>query len=365
MTPTKVLFVCTQMEAGGVQVRATGMVQEAIRNGIDASVVFLYRKRSVFDGKPFVSHLSDGKPGALGLPLIVWRLYWHMRSNRPSAVIGMAHYSSPIAAFVAFLLGIPVRIGTQTNPPDTVPLIGRVLDFIAGVLGLYTRNIAASDAVFNCFDSYPRMYRRSLLTIYNGVHLRTSSLNQAEAREKFGLPQDGVIVLSVGRLSAQKNHEFMLGVMSKIKDLCYVVLGDGELRSDLLAKVNELGLQDRVKFVAEVPPEAVPDFLRAGDIFAFPSRFEAFGLALVEAMVAGLPVVCSDHVAIKEVVGDAALVVPLAEEARWVESIERLAADQAYRKEVGLRCAERAMMYGFDKMYTAYMAEASSGKLTE
>ncbi len=86
--------------------------------------------------------------------------------------------------------------------------------------------------------------------------------------------------------------------------------GKGWLYDELLARVGQLGLGERVRFAGYVPDEALPLWYNAAEILVMPSLYEGFGLPIVEAMACGTPVVAADVSAMPEAGGDAALLFP-------------------------------------------------------
>lgn len=346
-----VIFVCTQMEAGGVQIRAKNMQEYLTAQGYSAKIVFLYSKRKVFELSDDIISLHDGPVRSLWAFLgILKGLYQIFRKQRPHAVIGFAHYSSPIATTLAWFSGVPVRIGTQTSPPYTHNFLARALDAIAGTLGIYTHNIATSKMIADCFRRWPHLYRRRLSVIYNGVKQRVSDMNQSKARDVFGLPESVFTFINCGRLSSEKNQKFLLKIIDRIPNSHLAILGEGEMRAELEQEIAARHLGDRVSLLGEIPPERVPDFLRCGDVFLFPSKYEAFGLAVVEAMAAGLPVISSDHPALVEVVAEGGRLLPL-EVDLWVREAQKMREASPQQIEALSRNAQaRAKLFTHTQM---------------
>jgi len=146
-------------------------------------------------------------------------------------------------------------------------------------------------------------------------------------------------------------------------DAKLVIAGDGELRVAIESEIRKRELSGKVILLGEVPPSMMDDLLAAGDIFAFPSRYEAFGLAAVEAMRAGLPVVASNHKALVEIVGSAAILLDPSDEDEWSESISRLLADDEQRAVLvtqSLKCAAR---YSFESMLSGFYEHATKHPL--
>jgi len=127
---------------------------------------------------------------------------------------------------------------------------------------------------------------------------------RVEMRAELGLPSDTIAIGTVGHLAAHKGHRILLDALGRFRQssgrwiLCLV--GDGELRSDLVSQARGLGLEPRVRFLGW--REDVPDLLGALDLFVFPSiSGEGSPAALKEALAAGLPILASDLDAHREV----------------------------------------------------------------
>jgi glycosyltransferase involved in cell wall biosynthesis len=116
----------------------------------------------------------------------------------------------------------------------------------------------------------------------------------ASLRAEWGWVDDKVII-SVGRLAEEKNWGTLLQAfalaLKEQPDLRLVLVGDGPQAQTLHQLADELGITEHVLFAGRVPFEQVPTYLKAADLFSFASVTETQGLATLEAMAAGLPVV--------------------------------------------------------------------------
>lgn len=112
-----------------------------------------------------------------------------------------------------------------------------------------------------------------------------------EIREELGIGSDNTLLLSVGELNGNKNHEIVIRALAKLEEKpYYVIVGKGEKEAYLQSLITQLGLADRVKLAGFRNDVAV--FYDAADAFVFPSFREGLSVALMEAMASGLPVVC-------------------------------------------------------------------------
>src|SRR5690606_22197949 len=146
----------------------------------------------------------------------------------------------------------------------------------------------------SCFSKYPAIYRHKLTTIKNGVGSRALSLSKEDARRQLGLESGDFIFCTVGRLSAQKGQETLIRALKRVPGVKLLLIGSGELRDQLGQLAAAEGVTDRVSFCGEVAGTEVSRYLHAADAFVFPSRWETFGLAVVEAASVGLPIIASD-----------------------------------------------------------------------
>lgn len=128
----------------------------------------------------------------------------------------------------------------------------------------------------------------------NVAKYATPARTRAEVRREIGVPGDAFYILSVGELNRNKNHRVILQAIAGVerRDIYYGICGRGELADELTRTAEECGLQDRFRLLGF--RNDIPDMLAAADCFAFPSEREGLGMAALEAMAAGLPVISSD-----------------------------------------------------------------------
>lgn len=157
------------------------------------------------------------------------------------------------------------------------------------------------------------------------------------ARARYGVRDGQWLAVVVGALEERKGHAVLLDALAALRDprLRVLCAGDGSLRDALPARAAALGLGDAVRFLGAV--DDVADLLAAADAFLMPSHHEGLGVAALEAMAAGLPVVASRVGGLPEAVvdGETGLLVPPADPAALAAAITRLAADPARARELG------------------------------
>lgn len=142
-----------------------------------------------------------------------------------------------------------------------------------------------------------------------------------------GVPDSARVLLAIARLTDQKGIDVAIRALAELPhDTVLVVLGEGPERAALLRLAQELGLAQRVFLLGRVPD--VGAWLGRATLLVHPARWEGFGLAVLEAMLAGLPVVATNVSALPELVvdGETGLLVPPDDPRAIVSGVERALA---------------------------------------
>ena len=161
------------------------------------------------------------------------------------------------------------------------------------------------------------------------------------ARAALGIPEHAQVVLNVGRQEYQKGQEYLVaafdGLASSHPRAVLLIAGrPGHATPLLKARCAQSEHRDRIHLLGQ--RDDVPELLAAADVFAFPSRYEGFGGALVEAMALGVPAVVSDISALREVVeGTAATLVPAGDPEALAAGLARILDDPVLAAELGTR----------------------------
>jgi glycosyltransferase involved in cell wall biosynthesis/SAM-dependent methyltransferase len=152
---------------------------------------------------------------------------------------------------------------------------------------------------------------------------------------------------------AHKNHELLLAAFGMYRaahpqsDLVLVLTGaPGPRRTELMADASAMGLKPWIRFPGYLPEESFAALLRNANAMIFPSLFEGFGMPILEAMAAGVPVLASTSTSLPEVAGDAALLFDAKRPVEIVQAIERLETDAALRRELVAKGSRHAKSFG-------------------
>jgi glycosyltransferase involved in cell wall biosynthesis len=278
------------------------------------------------------------------------------------------------ALLAARLAGRPVVMQPETNgeldgtaftfgKPWADGPAGRAVRLVAAARNLLLRDAEAfvamsraiRDEVVRC--GVPRERAHLLPHGVDTDQFRPAAAGERDTlRRTLGLP-DGLLAVYTGRLLRGKGLGTLLDAFAAVAPeraevrLVLVGSGDGQSLSaeeELRARASVAPLAGRVVFAGR--RDRVADWLRAADLFVFPSEFEGLGISLVEALSCGLPAIGSRTGGIVDVIDDgrSGVLVPPGDPVRLAGALRALLADGAKRAEMG-RAGRRAVLARFDE----------------
>lgn len=207
-------------------------------------------------------------------------------------------------------------------------------------------------------------------TIYNGVDpVAWGRGDETGLRARLGIEKDAIVLARVGSLIHRKGVDVMLRVFARLvteRPRCHLlVAGEGPERARLEAAARELGVAERTHFLGFVPSSGA--LLRdAVDIAVSPARVEGFGLTVIEAGLAGLPVVATRTTGMTEILrsGENGVIVPIGDEQAMLTALRELVDEPALRLRYGRalevtvreRFLTASYVRAFEETYTALLA---------
>ena len=283
--------------------------------------------------------------------LFILALWRQLQRWRPGCVWGWQFLANVVAAPAARLAGVPrvvIRVENlsawKTWPPHK-HWWNRWADRNAARLADVV--VVNARALVEDFAAWAGADRGKIVVVHNGVDAEGWLARPwQDRRPELGIAPGEVVVLTVGRLAREKNHELLLRACTLLhqRGLAHhlLLVGDGELRSVLENRAQELGLGAWVHFVgATSTPQ---DYYRSADVFALSSDIEGLPNALLEAQVFGLPAVTTAAGGAGEVVvdGETGFVVPCGQVDELAAALGRLVADAQLRQRLGAAGQQRA-----------------------
>lgn len=211
--------------------------------------------------------------------------------------------------------------------------------------------------------------------VYIGIELsKWATPVSSSIREELSIKEDEVVITSVGRFSPEKGHSFLLSAIKYLKDYIkensiqmppfrFILVGDGELLNETHKKADELGLSKDIIFTGY--RKDILNILKGSDIFVSHSKSEAFGINILEAMAAGLPVITTDSGGTRDIVNasyDNGFLIDYGDKQRFCECLAALINDRSLRTRLSENGRTTAARYfsldkTIEETYNLYMKE--------
>jgi len=225
----------------------------------------------------------------------------------------------------------------------------------------YEKIIAVSSITAGSLKSVFPEIKEKILTIPNGIDIKRLEVKESkeELRKKLNLP-DGILGICVGRLTPFKNQKFLIKVAKEIKrdDFYILIVGDGDEYENLKREVEKEKLENKVKLLGFISTDEIPYYLKASDIFLYPSLKEGFGIVVLEAMAVGLPVIIFKEIYIEEF-GENILVAN--NEKEFINYSKKLIENEVFRKELGEKLKQDAIKLDINKIIDDYLKIFENG----
>jgi glycosyltransferase involved in cell wall biosynthesis len=292
----------------------------------------------------------------------------HCYNPRPMLYGGIAARVLGIRATVGFLSAFACQVPDRAYAflPQPLATASRRNVYRNRIAAASMRTIVAvSRSLGERFCQYNGVPVEKLHAIGYGVDLRAIDrvppARASELRRALGFADDDLVIGSVGRLVEQKDYPMQLRAFAlaaaREPRLRMAIAGDGPLRSRLERLTSELGVADRVRFLGN--QDDVPAFLRSVDLFVLASKFEPFGVALLEAKAAGLPIVATAVNEIPDIIADgvSGVLTPAEHTPSLAAAFVALARDRDRRIRLGARARLAAeQQHSLSAVVGAYQA---------
>jgi glycosyltransferase involved in cell wall biosynthesis len=272
-----------------------------------------------------------------------------VRAEQPNLVHTHLVHADVYGGIAARAVGIPA-ISTRHN--DDRYLLGPFRYVDRAFARPARKLIAISDAVRRFLERAGHDPAKLVTIRYGLDELPAAPSDPTPAAA--GIPAEAPLAVAVGRLIAQKDHATLLRgfavVRAEVPQARLAILGSGPLEAETRRLASELGLDDAVTLPGRTD---IRDWLERADVFVHTSRWEGFGIVLLEAMLAGLPVVATRVSAVPEVVvdGETGLLVEPGDHDRLAEHLTSLLTDRERATALGEAGRRRARTeFSVDRM---------------
>lgn len=228
---------------------------------------------------------------------------------------------------------------------------------LASTLKKCQKIIAVSQATKNDINEIFKIPKNKIEIINNGLdkifHRVPSEKETRKVLDKYKI--SGKYILFLGTLEPRRNIPRLLEAYLSLKQRepldCKLVLAgkEGWLASEFRQMVSDFGLKEDVIFTGYVPPQELNSLLRKAEVFIFPSLCEGFGMSVIEAMAAGLPVIASNVSSLPEVADKAALFVNPYDIKGMAEAIRKLLKNKGLRKRLIEKGKKNSQRFNWQK----------------
>lgn len=266
--------------------------------------------------------------------------------------------------------GVKVRVSDNLSTSHR----GEIKDAVKSVLKLFTFKSPthyAGNSLLSAKWLFGSKRLDKCLIFRNAMDLDNFLFDEEKkkgVREKFGIDKDAFLIGNVGRFCFQKNHLFLIDVFNEVskrdENARLMLIGYGKLRDKIFAKIDALGLKDKVIDVGL--DEDLPKYYSAMDLFLLPSLYEGLPVVGIEAQAAGLPVVYSDEITKEAGITEQTAFVSLKEPISvWADKILSFKGTERKNNYELLKAAGYDIyteVKKLEKFYEDALKEASQGK---
>lgn len=220
----------------------------------------------------------------------------------------------------------------------------------------YAKIICVSEEVQKNICFWIPNLKEKTITIKNGIVIDRYALAEPCPIEQLasGLSKNDKLILMAARMSSAKDQETLIRAIKLLPPNYRLLLaGEGERKEVLVNFVREMGLADRVHFLGFRADLA--SVLKSVDLFVLSSHWEGFGLAAVEAMASGLPVLGSNVGGLAQTLGRAGVVFPRGDYESLAGMIRRFLTDRKYYESKSVESRERAKSFSIEQTASEYL----------
>jgi len=307
LSKIKILYLTTTSQIGGAEQILLAIGEKIDSNLFDIEVCTLFPKGVLNEqlDKLKVKNYNLNLKNWLYSPVAIYRLYRLLKKEKYDILNTWLFHPSIIGLLVGSITNTTYILETRhyCKLKFNTRLRQHIDRIIATKMDII---IAVSNAAKKILINYEKVDPNKITVIYNGININKFKFNikQREQIRKIFSIQDKIVLSYTANLRPIKGHQYLLEAISKIKNqytnIVLLLIGEGVLRNELEALTKQLHIEDNVRFLGYRTD--IPDILSATDIYVHPSVEEGFGIAIIEAMAVGLPVIATNVGGIPEII---------------------------------------------------------------
>lgn len=348
----KIIQIMPDFGLAGAEIMVENLTYSLIAEGHRVLVISLYDLHTAITDRLESRNVKIeylGKKSGFD-PAVVPKLRKIIASYQPD-VIHTHRYVLPYSFLASIGLKIKcvhtVHSVAQKEQTKTGKIINKVL-----FRYFHITPVALSAEIQKTIQEVYGLSSQKIPVIFNGIEL-----DRCDAKESY-IKKDIFIILHIGRFMDVKNHALLIRsfaqFVKKHPDARLQLLGDGELKEEMIQFAKELGIENLVKF-AGLQSNVYP-WLHDADVFILPSKFEGMPMTLIQAMGTGLPIIASAVGGITDMLTDKedALLIEPKEECVLM-SLEELYYDEEKRRTMGHKAQQESLRFSSRRMAHEYI----------
>lgn len=360
----RVMHIITRMIIGGAQENTLYNCLDLVRDWGDEVLLVTGPEQGPEGGL-----LEEGRAGGLKIetvdalrrniePITDWRAYQSLLKlvdrYRPDVVHTHSAKGGMLGRMAAWKRRVPAVVHTVHGAPFHPYQSALARQFFIQceryVASRCHHMISVADAMTELMVQARVAPRDKFTTIYSGMKVepfQQSKQFRSQARRELGIADSQIVFGKIARLFALKGHEYLIDAAVELVAKCpqarILLVGDGNLRSELEKRIVQRGLEHCFIFAGLVQPERIPYYLGAMDALVHTSLREGLARTLPQALIAGLPVISYDVDGAREVVlpGETGFLLPPKSILELTEAMLSLAGDSGLRSRLGQGGAAR------------------------
>jgi glycosyltransferase involved in cell wall biosynthesis len=300
-----VVNIINSFEIGGAEILLRDFAAQCDDADIDLSLIYLHGKGTLLKGHKINARVYDLSQNGKFTFVSLFKLIFVLRKIHASILHTHDPQSGIIGRVASLFSGVRHVITTRHNPilVGNHPWVYAIENWF---LGRVEKVVAISNAVKYQIVEAGIVKEDKVVVIYNGIDVKDFSPSVKKV-----LAGGRIRLGSVGRLNIQKGYDILLQSLYILQheyqcaNVDLYIAGEGNQKDSLLALREELGLQEHVTLLGGIENrDRLKEFYEETDIFVLPSRWEGFGISIVEAMAMKKPVIASSIDGVLEIIED-------------------------------------------------------------
>jgi len=301
----RICHIITGLEMGGAEKLVLDIARKIAALGHPCAICVLWGDAGLLEDRPVGNiEVIRLRRKIKWNPFLVWTLYRVLKQMMPDIVHTHLIHATLLGRLAARWADVPVIVTTEHNTSNWQKKYGFLHRVYRWTARWNTKIFAVSDAVMERMVRTGRIGEKCIQVLYNGIDVRAFEEPQ-QRMGKRSKQTSSPAVGTVGRLDPRKGHRYLLeasvDIIRQYPEASILIIGDGKMESSLKQVARSLCLSERnIRFLGV--QKNTSEVLQNMDVFVLPSIEEGLGIAILEAMAAGVPVVATSVGGIPEIV---------------------------------------------------------------